>query len=135
MRDAERLARTFIEHIEALRFPEAFSLLADDARYVLIGKTPISGEYNGMKDLEERLFPALGAFVVPPTLKFEDPVVDGDRVVMLASGTGQGPYGPYDQPHYAFVTRVRGDKFVEVIEFMDTEMVRGALYGEGPLAA
>jgi ketosteroid isomerase-like protein len=127
---ARDVAKKFSSAIEAMDFPAAFSLLAEDGKYIVIGTTKVSRTYNGRADLFENLIPVLGTCLEPPVLTFEEPIVDGDRVVMLASGAGVGPTGPYDQPYYAFVARVEGDGFSEVIEFMDTKMLETAFFGD-----
>ena len=77
----------------------------------------------------ERLLPLMQGFVTPPVFTFTDIIVDGDRAVILASSTGEGLYGPYLQPHYAFIARVAGDGFAEIIEYNDTGVIESALYG------
>ena len=130
MTDTREVADKFIERIEGLNFLDAFGMLAADGRYTVIGKTKASRTYNGRQDLFDNLIPLLSTFVEPPLLKFDRPIVDGDRAVLTAKGAGKGPTGPYDQPYYAFVTRVRGDEFAEIIEFMDTAMLESAVFGK-----
>lgn len=129
------VAQTFMDRISAVQFIEAFSMLAEDGKYIVIGNTPASGIYHGRSDLLERLIPVLSGFAEPPVLQWRDLIVEGDRAVLLGSGSGQGPTGPYDQPHYAFVTRVRGNEFVEIVEFMDTAMLESAVFGRTMVAA
>ncbi|MCB1668185.1 MAG: hypothetical protein R3E73_10515 [Porticoccaceae bacterium] len=124
------VADKFMRSIESMDFPAAFGLLADDGEYTVIGTTEASGKYYGPQEMIEKLLPALSDFIEPPALTFEDPIVDGDRVVMLASGEGVGPTGPYKQPYYAFVATVKGDRFSSVIEFMDTEMLNTGIFGK-----
>jgi len=135
MSNARSIAKKFAVLISSMDFAGAFGLLAEDGKYTVIGKTPVSGTYHGPKDLFDRLVPVLGTFKTPPALEFQEPIVDGDRVVLLAAGSGEGPAGPYDQPHYAFVMRVRGEKFSEITEFMDTATLVSALYGRQGAAA
>lgn len=129
MSQARATAKLFAERISKMEFPAAFSLVADDGVYTVIGTTKASGDYHGSKDLLGRLVPLLSDFVDPPALRFEEPIVEGDRAVLLASGAGTGPTGPYNQPHYAFVMRVRGDEIVEIIEFMDTGQLETGIFG------
>ncbi len=123
---AEKLARAFQE----LRFIDGFSMLAEDGTYTVIGTTKVSGTYHGRSDLLTRLVPVLSTFTSPPTLTFSNIVVDGDRAVLLASGTGTGPTGPYHQPYYAFSIRVAKGEIVEIVEFMDTTMLDTAVFGK-----
>jgi ketosteroid isomerase-like protein len=79
--------------------------------------------------LLDRLLPSRQTFVAPTVFTVSEIIVEKDRAVVLASCYGDGPYGPYVQPHYAFVTRVTGHGFAGVIEFNDTVAVERALYG------
>jgi ketosteroid isomerase-like protein len=126
----KEVVEKFMSALGAMDFAGAFGLLAEDAKHVVIGTTPVSRVYNGRQDVFDNLMPALGSFVEPPALKFDTPIIDGDRAVMLASGEGVGPHGSYKQPYYAFVVKVANGEFVEFIEFMDTEMVNSALFGK-----
>jgi len=128
--DTRQVALDFIQKIEARHFLDAFSKLAADGIYIVIGKTPASRVYHGRQDVFDNLVPVLSTFIEAPVLKFQDPIVDGDRVVMLASGKGVGPTGPYDQPYYAFSAKVRGNEFSEITEFMDTAMLETAVFGK-----
>lgn len=130
MSNTRKVSETFMKRIAALDFLGAFGMLAEDGTYTVIGKTAASGVYNGRKDLFERLIPVLADFKSPPLLKWQEPVIEGDRAVLIGGGTGEGPTGPYDQPHYVFVTRVRGDGFSEITEFMDTTMLETAVFGK-----
>jgi ketosteroid isomerase-like protein len=123
---AEKLARAF----EELRFIDGFSMVAEDGTYTVIGTTKVSGTYHGRSDLLTRLVPVLSTFTAPPALKFSNIVVDGDRAVLLASGEGNGPTGPYHQPFYAFSIRVANGEIAEIVEFMDTTMLDTAVFGK-----
>lgn len=120
----------FGQLIEEMRFIEAFSMLAADGRYIVPGTTPVSRIYAGRQDLLDNLVPVLSTFTVPPQLRFQQPIVDGDRAALIAGGSGTGPTGPYDQPYYAFVVTVRGDEFSKIIEFMDLTMLETAVFGK-----
>jgi uncharacterized protein len=119
----------FSRALEELRFLDAFGMLAEDGRYIVPGTTAVSRTYEGRQDLLDNLVPVLSRFVEPPVLRFAEPIVDGDRAVLLAGGSGVGPTGPYDQPYYAFVIRVRGEELAEVIEFMDLVMLETGVLG------
>ncbi len=129
MTDTRAVAKRFADRIAALDFLGAFGMVADDGVYTVIGTTAASGVYHGSQDIIGRLVPVLAGFKTPPVLTFEEPIVDGDRVVLVAGGGGEGPTGPYDQPHYAFVMRVRGEAFVEITEFMDTGALETGVFG------
>ena len=129
------LIQKFIDHVTAFEFVEAFSLLNKDCRYIIIGKTPLSGVYIGPEEVFAKLLPVLGGFPTPPTLTFGDVIVDGDKGMIRASGKGVGPTGTYDQPYYAWYVRVEGDGFAEMIEFLDTAELMSAAYGKTALPA
>lgn len=121
--------RTFMQRLADGAFIDAFSMLGDTAPYTVIGTTRASRTYHGRVDVLENLVPVLSTFRVAPSLSFEEPVISGDRAVILGGGRGIGPTGPYDQPHYAFVTRVGDGEFLSIKEFMDTAMLETAVFG------
>ncbi len=129
MTTARSTAKQFIQRIETLDFLEAFRMLAPDGHYIVIGTTAASRTYRGRQDLFDNLIPVLATFKEPPKLKFQEPIVEGDRAVLLANGKGLGPTGPYEQPYYAFITRVKGNEFAEIIEFADTVMIETGIFG------
>ena len=69
MPSTRETAQKYIDFIAALKFAEAFEMLASDAKYRIIGKTPLSKTYS-RADLLNVLVPALAEFKQPPTLTF-----------------------------------------------------------------
>ena len=129
MATTRETAQQFIDHLAAMRFLDAFGILAENARYCIIGKTPLSRAYT-KAELFSILLPGLSGMKQPPTLTFSDLIVDGNRAVALASGQGIGPTGlTYDQPHYAMVMRIENGAIVDMVEFMDTVEVETKLCG------
>ena len=129
MKSTRETAQAFADHIAAMRFPDAFALLADNARYRIIGKTPLSLSYT-KDELLNVLVPGLASMKQPPTLTFSEIIVEGNRAVALAAGKGIGPTGlAYDQPHYAMVMRIENGQITEMIEFMDTVEVETKICG------
>jgi len=126
----EATARTFMKRLADKDFVAAFEMLSETGAYTVIGTTPVSRTYKGRRDLLDNLVPVLVDFKEAPALVFQDPIISGDRAVILGGGSGVGPTGPYDQPYYAFVTRVAGGEFQEIIEFMDTSMLNSAVFGQ-----
>jgi ketosteroid isomerase-like protein len=129
MPNTREVARLYAEHITAQRFSDAFDMLADDGKYIVIGTTKASGVYNGRQDVLDRMVPLLSGFISPPAVTFEEPVVDGNRAVLLGGGEGVGPTGAFNQPYYAFVMRIAGDEITEIIEFMDPCQLETGLFG------
>lgn len=131
MLDARAVALAYIEHITALRYQEAFNMLSSDATYTVIGTTPGSGTFRGRDQVLKELSAVLAGFKKFPTATFEKPIVDGDRVVLIASTRGgEGPTGPYEQPHLALVLRIRNEEIVDCIEFLDTCRLETSVFGK-----
>jgi len=130
MKTTREVATLFADRMEAGDVGAAFDMLADDGIYTVIGTTQASGEYRGVKELFERLVPMLSGFVEAPSIHFEPPIVDGDRAVLVGSGKGVGPTGPYDQPHYVWVMLVKDGKISNITEHMDTCVLETAVFGK-----
>jgi hypothetical protein len=132
MPDTRALIQTFGSRLERQEFVEAFSMLNEDGRYIIIGNTPISGAFNGRQDLLGRLIPLIAErFVVPPKLTVSHILVDGKQGFLRAAGSGKevGINGPYRQPYYGWYFRAAGDGFAELIEYFDTVQIETALFG------
>lgn len=129
MPSTRETAQKYIDLLAAMKFVDAFEMLAPKGKYSIIGKTPLSRTYS-RDELLNVLVPGLSVFKQPPTLTFSDLIVDGNRAVALASGHGIGPTGlPYDQPNYAMVLRIENGAITEVVEFMDTVEVETQVFG------
>lgn len=128
--DTSTVARSFFEKMAANQYRQAFDLLADDVKYTIIGSTPLSGAYDGRKDLERRLLPGLARFRAPPDIRIKEYIVQDDRAVVITSGVGEGPYGPYRQDPAIFVLRIRDDRITELLEFIDTVMLETMMFGK-----
>ena len=112
-------------------FPGAFELFHPDGKYTIIGDTPASKTYIGVKGVQEGLFPLLAeGFKGTPTIKLQELIIDGNRGVALASGSAPAKYGTYTQKHYAFVFKVENDKVTELIEFMDPTQLHTKVFGQ-----
>jgi ketosteroid isomerase-like protein len=130
MSDTREIVQKFIDHIEAHRFVEAFSMVNEDGKYTVTGKTAVSGTYEGRVDVFNRLLPALAGFTSGPDIRFSHVFIDGDEAMVRATGSAQGVTGPYDQPYYAWYFRVAGDGLAEAIEYLDTVQMETALFGK-----
>jgi ketosteroid isomerase-like protein len=128
MRTARDTAQTFADLINTGRGAEIFDLLGPASKYVVIGNTSLSGTYVGRQAVLDNVGTLLATFRDGPNVTCHAVIADGDRAVVLASGKGVGPTGPFDQPHYAWVFDVRDGEIVELIEFLDTvTLATGAL--------
>jgi ketosteroid isomerase-like protein len=132
--DAEhtrKVAKRFVELHEAMQILDAYGMIGENGRFILIGTTPLSGVFHGKRDFLERLGPVVQALPAPAQSTFSEIIVDGDRAVMLASGKGKAMGGrDYNQPYYAYVARVEGDGFSELIEFCDTALIEYAYFNK-----
>lgn len=117
-------------YIEGQEFEKAFSMIADDGTYTVIGKTKASRTYYGAKDCLENLMAFFSGFKETPALKFKPPIVDGNRAALFGSGKPiPCTYGVYEQPYYGYSLEIRGDNLLHVVEFMDTGEIESALLG------
>ncbi len=131
MSDTRATAQRYMDLLCAQKFSEAFDLLADDANYQIIGSTVISAPMKGRELIRSVLVGALSTLREPLRLQFKELIIDGNRVVGLASGEGVGPTGlPYRQPHYAMVLRIENGEIQDVVEFMDMVEVETVLLGK-----
>jgi len=126
---ARAVASRWAEHLQSGRVMEAMALLDPHVRYEIIGTTPLSGVYEGMQEFASRLMTSMANFPQPPRVRCETVVADCERAVVLGSGKGEGPFGRYDQRHYAWSMRVADGRIVEVVEFLDTSLVETAAFG------
>jgi ketosteroid isomerase-like protein len=130
MSNTREIAREFATKLEEIRFVDAFNMIADDGTYTVIGTTKASATYHGRAEVLNTLVPLLSDFSAPPALKFSNIVVENDRAVLLGTGEGVGPTGPYHQPYYAFSLRIANGKIMEIVEFLDTTMLDTAVFGK-----
>jgi ketosteroid isomerase-like protein len=125
------VAKEFIRRLEAKQVADAYSLIGQSGRFILIGTTPISGVFDGWDEFIAHMGPILADLPDPTQLTFSETIVEGDRAVILASGKGKALGGQdYSQPYYAFVARVEGSNFSELIEFCDTVLIERAYFGK-----
>jgi uncharacterized protein GlcG (DUF336 family)/ketosteroid isomerase-like protein len=127
--DTRKVATAFFERMAANQFAEAFDMMDENVVYTVIGSTPISGVFNGKKELFERLIPALNKFKDPVIVTVKEYVVEGDRAVVLTAGVGEAPFGHYVQDPCVFVLRVREGRIVDLLEFVDTVMLETRMFG------
>jgi len=103
------LVERFVELDVAGRFEDCYRMLNPDARYTIIGESPVSGTYHGPDDVFARLAPLLAHFTIRPQMRFSEIMIDRDRAFLRASSSGgAGRFGPYAQPQYGFYLRVEG---------------------------
>lgn len=131
MIETREVAQRYMNLLCAQKFSEAFDLLALDASYRIIGTTAISTPMKGRDMIKSVLVSALAGFRKPLQLEFKELIVEGNRAVGLASGSGAGPTGlRYEQDHYAMVLRIEDGQVQDVLEFMDMVAVEVSVLGK-----
>jgi hypothetical protein len=98
-----------------------FDLLAPDAKWTIVGNSPVSKTYTSRQEfmdvvitpfnarLSERLIPTVRGIYA-----------DGDMVIALFDGKGTARDGRPYQNTYTWYMKIRDEKIVEVIAFFDT---------------
>lgn len=105
---------------------------AEDMVWTIIGSTPVSGTYKGQKEILENLVPKLmSSFESVPKLIVDRLIAEGDLVVVLAHGEGgRTKNGTEYNNTYCHVLRLEDGKFVEFIEYCDTDLIMKAGLGK-----
>jgi hypothetical protein len=103
------------------------ALMADDVVYRIQGTTRFSGVYRGKADVVARLFEPLVALLDGGIQVIADRVFgEGDWVVAQARGLARARNGRRYDNDYCLLYRMRDGRIVEVIEYLDTELVAWA---------
>ena len=102
-----------------------FNLLAEDARWTVIGTCPISGTYLGRQQLiEAALKPQREKLAGPPTPKVLQMIAEGDTVVIQWVGNAITKSGkPYNNS-YCYVVQIANGRIIRGTAYLDTELVR-----------
>lgn len=101
-----------------------FSLIADDITWTNIGSTSLSGTFRGKAELQEKLLgPLFGRLKQGIHTNVHRIVAENDYVVAQTSGIAETLDGrPYNNS-YCWIIRIQDEKFAEVTEYMDTELL------------
>ena len=100
------------------------NMLDDGVKWTIIGNTRFSGLFNGKAEVVERLLTPLGGLIdghlhITP----ENVMADGDYVIVQGHGNSRTTSGGTYNNIYCWVYRWRGDKVVELTEYLETEVV------------
>jgi ketosteroid isomerase-like protein len=103
--------------------------LADDVEWTIIGSTPLSGVFRGRDEVIGTLFAGLRARLAEPVrFTIERVIAAGGSVVFEARGQATSVDGrPYDN-RYCIIVDVVDGKLARLIDYVDTELVRSALF-------
>jgi uncharacterized protein (TIGR02246 family) len=102
-----------------------FNLLAEDARWTVIGDCPISGTYVGRHQLiEAALKPQREKLAGPPTPTVIQIIAEGNFVVIEWMGKATTKSGkPYNNS-YCYVVQIENGRIIHGTAYLDTELVR-----------
>ncbi len=120
----KRIVTQFFESSNRGDMETSMALIADDIVWKEIGTTVFSGTYHGMEELQEKLLgPLFGQLKQGIRMEIHRLIAEQDHVVALTSGVAETLEGrPYNNS-YCWIIKLRDGKFVEVTEYMDTELV------------
>ena len=120
----KRIVTQFFESSNRGDMDASMALIADDIVWNEIGTSVFSGTYHGMEELQEKLLePLFGQLKQGIRMEIHRLIAEQDHVVALTSGVAETLDGrPYNNT-YCWVIKLCDGKFVEVTEYMDTELV------------
>ncbi|MEJ2863680.1 nuclear transport factor 2 family protein [Actinomycetospora flava] len=98
-----------------------FALLADDARWTIVGNSPVSRTYESRQEF-------LDVFIDPFNARMSAPLVpvvrglyaDGDWVIALFDAAATARDGRPYRNTYTWYLRLHGEAIVEAVAFFDT---------------
>ena len=123
----KRIVQRFYQASNAGDMETCFNLIADDIVWRNTGTTSLSGVFRGKEELTEKLLgPLFGQLKAGIQTQVHRLIAEGDTVVAQTSGTAETLSGlPYNNT-YCWIVKLKDGKFVEVTEFMDTELITSA---------
>jgi ketosteroid isomerase-like protein len=101
----------------------------ENIRWTIIGSTALSGVRQGKAEVVESLLKPLRARRADGPVVFEAErfIAEGEHVVMQAKGRATARSGaPYNNT-YCIVARIVDGKIVEMIDYVDTELITQVL--------
>jgi len=102
--------------------------LADDVCWVIHGTTAWSGRYEGRQAVLNRLLkPLFAQFATTYTNTAQSFIAQDDRVVVECSGQVTTRTGKAYNNRYCYVCRLADGKVLELVEYMDTDLLNTAL--------
>jgi uncharacterized protein len=132
LEDNKRIARSFFERLNARDVPGALDVLSDDVSYWIIGRRetiPSAGTHN--KERMARIFAAMMERLENGMdMSVKNAIAEGDQVALEVEGYGPLKNGRVYNNQYHILMRIRGNKIVEVHEYLDTQHVYETWYAE-----
>lgn len=130
--DNKQVIRDFFEAMSDGDLDGALGTCQDDVEWTVIGDTPVSQTFRGLKALAEEFFGEVFQRVdVDAGVKIEilEMIGEGDRVVARGQGTITGNHGPYNNT-YCYVFTLRDGKIAANVLYLDTALIHRSLYGK-----
>ncbi|CTQ53460.1 Ketosteroid isomerase-related protein [Roseibium album] len=105
-----------------------FELVADDVKWTVIGSTPVSGVYQTKQALIERAFgPLLEKLEGHMTTSLVDIVGEDEKIFLRFTSSGATKTGQRYEQTYCFAMVMRNDRIVEIVAYIDTDLLRRVL--------
>lgn len=108
----------------------SMALLSPDVVYVVTGKTPVSGRFQGLAEVTEKLMKPVFSRIRNLALVPDEFIGEGDRVAVLAHGKAEAVAGGSYENQYVFVYGVRDGRIAEIAEYLDTVEVETRMFGK-----
>lgn len=127
-RENKQLMQQIVEELSKGKSELLVASMADDFRWTVTGTTKWSRTYEGKHSVLVELFGSLRARINGRIRTMAHRfIAEGDFVVVEARGSNTTKSGvPYNN-NYCFVFRLSDNQLKEVTEYLDTELVTGAL--------
>jgi ketosteroid isomerase-like protein len=108
------------------------ALHSEDAKFNLIGKTPVSGHFRGRDNFLKNVAARVSRSLVPGHYKFAEKwrimAADENCVVAIMQGGGKAKNGLWYHQTYCQVFTIENNMIIEVHEFFDTALAEAALF-------
>lgn len=106
--------------------------MAEDFTWIMPGSTDWSGRYEGKGAVRADLLRPLTARFKSYRNRAQRMIVDGDQAVVLCQGDAETVEGRRYDNTYCWVFRLRDGRLIELIEYMDTQLVAAVLGAREP---
>ena len=98
-----------------------FALLADDARWTIVGNSPVSRTYESRREFLDVVIDPFNARMSAPLVPtVRGLYADGDWVIALFDAAATARDGKPYRNTYTWYLRLDGDAIVEAVAFFDT---------------
>ena len=120
----KEVVRSFYDASNRGDMATCLRLIADDIVWRNIGTTSLSGTFRGKEELGEKLLgPLFGRLKQGIHTSVHRLIAEGEHVVAETSGEAETLDGRTYNNTYCWIIKLREGRFVEVTEYMDTELI------------